>query len=295
MSAVTAEAIRTQILAGSYTDSYLNSDNVFTKEQYVRRRRYPSCEVIIVNPQGTEETPDKTSRLYGFEIRLFTKNLGDQSDENTTQTTVESTIIAQIESLTLQDHRVIFESKLWTRQQYQRDGDHPAYLLSTLKVQVRQVSTATMPQTGTLTFINGSSSVDNPPGSNTTFAAFNVDISEGYTGTEENVTSSPRGFGVPIHYTGHFRGKFICDIAVVAADIGSTGDKLNKLMTLRSTGEKPEMVYTWTEKTNVTTPSTITETIKLELDTLQRRYISGQNVIYRVVADIIEPSTVTVS
>lgn len=295
MSVVSSEQIRTQILAGSYTDNYLNTDNVFTKPQYPTRRRYPSCEVIITTPQGTEETPDKTSRIYGFEVRLYTKNLGDQSDELTTQTTVESTIIAQIESLTLQDHRIVFESKLWSREQFQRDGSHPAYTVSILRVQVRQVTSATMPQTGTLTFINSSSSVDNPPGSNYSFTAINVDISEGYTGVDESVTTSPRGFGVPIYYTGHFRGKFICDIIVAATDIGSTGEKLNKIMTLRSTGEKPEMVYTYTEKTNTTSPSTITETVKLELDTLQRRYISGQNVVYRVIADLIEPSTITIS
>jgi len=293
--AVTADAIRTQILAGSYTDSYLNSDNVFTKEQYVTRRRYPSCEVIITTPQGTEESLERTTKIYGFEVRLFTKNLGDQQDENTTQTTVENTIIAQLESLVLQDHRITFESKLWSRQQFQRDGAHPAYLLSVLKVQVRQVISATMPQTGTLTFIVASSSVDNPPAGNITFNAVNVDISEGYTGVDEKVTTSPRGFGIPIHYTGHFRGKFICDIIVAASDIGSTGEKLNKIMTLRSNGEKPELVYTWTEKTNTTSPSTITETVKMKLDTLTRRYISGQNVTYRVMADLIEPSTITVT
>jgi hypothetical protein len=295
MSAVTADQIRTQILAGSYTNNYLNADNVFTKPQYQTRRRYPSCEVIITTPQGTEETLDKTSRIYGFEVRLYTKNIGDQSDELTTQTATESTIITQIESLTLQDHRITFESKLWSREQFQRDGAHPAYTVSVLKVQVRQVTSATLPQTGTLTFIVASSSVDNPPAGNYSFAAYNVDSSEGYTGVDENVTTSPRGFGVPIHYTGHFRGKFICDIVVAATDIGSTGEKLNKIMTLRSTGEKPEMVYTYTEKTNTTSPSTITETVKLELDTLQRRYITGQNVIYRVIADIIEPSTITVT
>lgn len=295
MSVVTVDQIKTQILTGTYPANTIISDNVFTKEQYVRRRRYPSCEIIVTSPQGNQQTKSETTTVFAFEVRYYTKNLGDQTDEISTQNSVETEILSKLDSLTLQDHRVVFQSKIWRREQYQRDGDTPAYLLSVLKVDVRRVNAPTITLDGALTFILSGSEVDSPPAGNYAFDAFDVDIQEGYTGVKESVSTSPNGFAVPIHYTGQFGGRFICSIIVKTADFGSTGEKLNKLMTLQSTGEKPEANFTWTNKTNITTPATITETIRLEIDSIQRLYRKDQNVIVRVFADIMTPSTITAS
>lgn len=296
MAAVTPTQIVNQILAGTFPDGTLNSNNVFTYEQYVRRRRYPSCEVIITTPVSTEETQEKTNTIYSFEVRYYNKNLGQQTDEISTVKSVEDVILTQLESLTLQDHKIVFESKIWNRQQYQRDGDHPAYIVSVLKVTVRQVKLSTATQEGTLTFKLSGSTVDNPPASDYIYVQVNnVDITEGYRGTQESVSTSPRGFAVPIHYTGSFNGKIVIDFSIGAADIGSTGDKLNKLMTLQSSGEKPEVKFTYGDKTNATTPQNMTETVFIKVDKIQRLYRTTENVVFRLYGDVIVPSTITVS
>ena len=77
--------------------------------------------------------------------------------------------------------------------------------------------------------------------------------------------------------------------------MGTTGDKLNKLITLRSTGEKPDVKLVYTNKTGGESPSTITETFIVEPDTLQRLYRYQDTVVYRLTATVTTPSTITVS
>jgi len=60
-------------------------------------------------------------------------------------------------------------------------------------------------------------------------------------------------------------------------------------------GEKPIVEFQYVNKSNDGTPSTITETIELELDTLSRLYIHNNNVIYRIIATIRKPSTIVVT
>ena len=61
----------------------------------------------------------------------------------------------------------------------------------------------------------------------------------GYRNIPEKYTSS----NVPKYYAGNFEGRLICNVPIKAADLGSTGDKLNKLITLRSIGETPDVTF----------------------------------------------------
>ena len=71
---------------------------------------------------------------------------------------------------------------------------------------------------------------------------------------------------------------------------------MNKIYALGGTnnaGEKQEITFIYTNKTADDTPSTITETVKLEIDEIVRNYAHADQLRYRVIGTLIEPSTIT--
>ena len=291
MAVATAESIKTQILAGTYPAGTIEDGNVFDYVQYEKRRRYPSCEITTVQPESTTQTKKSTEISVTFEIKYFVKNLGLRSDSITTQKSVEDVIRTQIEAMTLQDHKVVLESKIWQREQIGKFGaDFPPYMVSTLRVVVRQVTPSTAAADGVLVFKKTGSSVDSAPAADYQYTeVFDVDISEGYRDIQEKYVGS----NVPLHYAGDFIGNLICNIPIKTSDLGNTGDKLNQLIRLRTTGEKPEVKFVYTNKTGGESPSTITETFIVEPDTLQRLYRYQDTVVYRLTATITSPSTIS--
>mgnify|MGYP000916302010 CR=1 FL=1 len=73
MAVATAESIKTQILAGTYPSGTIETGNVFDYVQYEKRRMYPSCEVVTIQPESTVETKKTTETSVGFEIRYYIK------------------------------------------------------------------------------------------------------------------------------------------------------------------------------------------------------------------------------
>ncbi|GAG17557.1 unnamed protein product, partial [marine sediment metagenome] len=256
--------IKTQLEAGTYPDDTLSSDNIFDYAQYEGRRRYPSCEIETVQPESTNETKKSTETTVAFEIRYFVRNLGIRTDEIASQKLVEDVIMAQMESMTLQDHKVVFESKTWKREQVNKAPSHPAYTVSILRVTIRQVTTTTATADGTLKFILAGSTVDSAPAGDYTYTnVFNVDLKVGYRDIEEGHV----GTNLIKHFAGHITGNFIASIMVKSGDLGTTGDKLNKMPKLTTLGEKP--VYQF-EYANLTSDSsTITNTFDCEVDSVQ--------------------------
>jgi len=292
MAVATAETIKTQILTGTYPENTINANNVYDYEQYDKRRRYPSCEVWTTQPESTIESKKTTETTVGFEIRYYVKNLGLRSAQITSQKDVEAEIMRVIEAMTLQDNKVVLESKVWARNQVGRfGGNFPSYVVSILRITVRQVIPSTATADGVLVF-KTDSGVDNDPGSDYTYSeVFDVDMIGGYRNIPEKYTSS----NVPKYYAGNFEGRLICNIPVKAADLGTTGDKLNKLITLRSIGETPDVDFVYTNKTGGASPSTITETFTVKPESLQRLYRYQDTVVYRFIGVISAPSAITVS
>ena len=164
MAVATAASIQAHLIGATYPEGTLSKNNIFDYEQYTTRRRYPSCEVITTQPESTVETKKSTDTTIAFEINYYDKNLGLRTDDVSTQREVENVIRARMETMVLQDYKIVLESKTWSRQSVQRDGSHPAYLVSTLKITVRQVNVTVMPVDGVLKFIdNGSTVPDNQP------------------------------------------------------------------------------------------------------------------------------------
>ena len=293
MAVKTADDIKTQILTGTYPENTINNDNVFDYEQYDKRRRYPSCEVWTTQPESTQETKKTTETIVGFEIRYYVKNLGIRSSQITSQKDVEAEISRVISLMTLQDHKVVFESKIWARQQVGKFGvDFPSYIVSVLKISVRQITPSTATADGVLKFIKTGSNVDNAPASDYTYTeVFDVDITSGYKSIPENYAGSH----VPVHFAGNFTGRLICNIPIKTADLGSTGDKLNQLIRLRSVGEAPDLKFEYSNKTGGESPDTITETFIVKPESLQRLYRYQDTVVYRFTATISTPSVITTS
>ena len=210
MAVATAATIQAHLLGGTYPEGTLDANNIFDYEQYTTRRRYPSCEVITTQPESTVETKKSTDTTIAFEINYYDKNLGLRTDDVSTQREVENVIRARMETMVLQDYKVVLESKTWSRQSVQRDGSHPAYLVSTLKITVRQVNVTVMPVDGVLKFIdNGSTVPDNQPTQDYIYTnVFDVDLQSGYRDIEEGYTGS----NIPRHFAGHIQGRFICNI-----------------------------------------------------------------------------------
>lgn len=288
MAVATAATIQAHLLGGTYPESTLDANNIFDYEQYTTRRRYPSCEVITTQPESTVETRRSTDTTVAFEIRYYDKNLGLRTDDVSTQREVENAITARMETMVLQDYKIVFESKTWSRQSVQRDGGHPAYLVSTLKITVRQVNVVEMPVDGVLKFKYDGSLVDNNPNVDYTYTnVFDVDLQSGYRDIEEGYTGS----NIPRHFAGHIQGRFICNIMVKNADLGTTGDKLNKMPLLKSNGEKPEIKFEYTDKT--ADEVTITNTFTAEPESVQMMYKTSDAVVFRLIARLISDNIIT--
>jgi hypothetical protein len=281
MVVATAATIKTQLVAGTYPSNTLSEDNIFDFPQYEARRKYPSCEVETVQPESTTETKRSTEVATAYEIRYFTRNIGARTDEVAAQKTVEDVIMTQMESMTLQDHKVVLESKTWARSQVNKAPGHPSYTVSVLKITIRQITTTTATADGTLTFILANSNVANAPGANYTYSnVFDVDLKAGYRTIEEGYVGS----NIPKKFAGHLQGSFICSIMVKAADLGSTGDKLDEMTKLLSTGEKPTYQFTYVGKTS--DESTITNTFTCEVDSVDMKYSTRDGVVFQLIAKL---------
>ena len=286
----TATTIKTQLEGGTYPDNTLSSDNIFDYAQYESRRKYPSCEVETIQPESTTETKRSTEISTTYEIRYFVRNLGIRTDEITNQKLVEDVIMAQMESMVLQDHKVVLESKTWKREQVNKAPGHPAYTVSTLRISVRQITVTTATADGTLTFILANSNVANPPAANYTYTnVFDVDLKSGYRDIEEGYVGS----NIPKHFAGHLQGNFICSIMVNSTDVGSTGEKLDEMTKLLSTGQKPTYQFTYVNKT--ADESTITNTFDCEVESVQMQYSTRDGVVFRLIAKLITDVSVVIS
>jgi len=290
MAQATASTIKTQLEAGSFPADTLSADNIFDYEQYEGRRRYPSCEIMTVQPESTNETKKSTDVTIGYEIRYYTRNLGIRTDEVASQKSVEDVIMTQMESMTLQDHKVTFESKVWSRNQINKSPSHPAYTISILRITVRQITTTTATADGTLTFVLIGSTVDSAPGANSTYTnIFDVDLQGGYRTIEEGYTGS----NIPKHFAGHIQGRFIASIMVKTADMGTTGDKVNNMDKLTTLGEKPKYKFIYTNKTS--NSGIITSTFTCEVESTNIRYTTNDGVIFRLIAKLITDIAVVIT
>jgi len=290
MAVATAATIKTQLEAGVYPDNTLSVDNIFDYAQYDARRKYPSCEIETVQPESTAETKKSTEISTSYVVRYFVRNLGVRTDEIANQKLVEDVIMAQIESMVLQDHKVVFEGKTWKREQVNKTPSHPAYTVSTLTISVKQVTTTTATADGVLKFILAGSTVDSAPAGDYTYTnVFDVDLKAGYHDVEEGHT----GTHLVKHFAGHIAGNFIGSIMVNSADLGTTGDKLNKMPKLTTFGEKP--IYRFEYTNNTSDESTITNVFDCEIDSVQMQYSTREGVVFRLIAKLITDVTVTIS
>jgi len=293
MATPNPSSIKAILDLGVYPEDTISSENIY---DYLRPRKiYPSIEIEMSKPEGKTETQEKTQKGYTFLIHLLYKQLGLGSDEIGKITLIEDQIVILLNAATLGDHKVVNEIFDWTREQ--PDKAHPFFYRSTLRLVISRITeTSASTPDGILTFLLSGSTVDSPPPGNKTYMnVYDVEISEGYRDVEEMVTSNPDGSHIPVRFASRFVGRFIGNFHLDSADIGTTGEKLNRLKDILSLGEKPEAKFTYTNKdSNSPTPSTITETFTLMIDELSRMYTTGDLTKYRLLAKLVKPSTIIV-
>tara|TARA_R110002126_G_scaffold184639_1_gene333066 strand:- start:382 stop:972 length:591 start_codon:yes stop_codon:yes gene_type:complete len=196
--------------------------------------------------------------------------------------------MARMETMVLQDHKIVMESKSWTRQSVQRDGSHPAYLVSSLKILVREITKSSLTLDGVLAIqqIDGVNAA-------ITFDCFDTTIDEGFRQISEQVAANPNLKLVGVHYPGGFNGTFMTNIVVKAADIGTATQDLNQLIALNGNGFQKEIKLQYTDKTNIEVPNTITEVVYINATSLQRLYRFNDNTVFRLMGQLTKPSTIS--
>lgn len=293
--AITVTSIVTLLQGGTYPIGALPTTSIYDYPQPELRRRYPSCEVVIDTPESTESTQKATNTTYGFKIIYYNKILGAGSTTVANQKSVEDQIKSIMESATLEDPNIILETKSWSRQIVQAHGTVPRYAMSTLTVRVRNILISNRPSNALLTFDLSNSSVTNPPAGNYTYTeVYDASIIYGYNSVDELVTTNPIGDGVPIRFRGKFSGRVIFNIYVKPNDFGSTGDKLNKINTLLSGGEKPEVGLIF-QAYDASSPTrhTISTTFRINIDEIQQIANFNDNQVFRIIGTITRPPTIT--
>jgi len=290
MAVATTATIKTQLVAGSYADDTLDTNNIFDYIQYDGRRKYPSCDIETHQPESTIETKKSTDTTVGFKIRYYQRNLGERGDEVAAQKAVEGVILTQMERMVLQDHKIVFESKQWTREQINRTPNHPSYLVSTLTIVIRQINATTAVADGTLKFVKVGSTVDSAPASDYTYTnVYDVDFTTGYRDVEMKYTGS----NIPFHFAGDLNSRFIANIHVKTADMGTTGEKVNNMDKLTSLGEHPRFKFEYVNETD--NEGTITNTFTCLVESSNFVYRTGDAVVFRVIAKLITDVTVVMS
>jgi len=289
MAVPTPSDIKAILDAGVYPEDTISNENIY---DYIRpRKMYPSIEIEMTKPQGKSETQEKILKGYTFQIHLYYKQLGLGSDEIGNITLIEDQIVLLLDAATLGDHKVTNESFSWVREH--PDSAHPFFYVSTLSLIISRVTEFLETPDGVLKFILSGSTVDSPPSSDYTYTnVYNTEISEGYRDVEEMVSSNPDGSHIPVRFAARFTGRFIANIHITKDDIGSTGEKINKLKDILASGEKPMAQFLYTNKDSTTPPSTISETLFLMIDEIQRRYNTEDLTVFRVLAKLTKPSTI---
>ena len=274
---------------GTYS-KFMPIEHIFDYEQIPERRLYPSIEVVST-PNSLRSDKRRDELNSTFEIRIYIKRKGIMSDEIAQLEEFELEVNDLIQNATLQDYRILFETHDWSRKD---QLTAPSYIVSTLKVRVSQVLASSIEQDGVLVFdVSESDNLETAPTADYQYLqVFDTEIGDGYTSVDEAVTKNNDR---PVHFSGIYGGTFITNVMVGFDDVGSTADKLNKMNTLSSNGEKPELAFIHTDKDNSVDLNTITDAVFVEVDTVTRMYKTNEGVVFRVLGKTTRPGTLTIA
>lgn len=290
--AISTDSILAALKAGTYTLDTLSVNNFFKTQQPEKRRRYPSVE-LLETPLGNTATQEKRDFIRRFDIRLFMALRGGattgQEDEISSLEILESEVLTVMEATTLGEHKVTIEDKRWQRS-YFNEGLRP-YIMSILTITVRQITGISKTPDGILVFDLSNSEGDNLPLADYTYSqTFNTTISDGYKHIQEYTNEDAN----PKDYTGGFDGTLITHIRVSSSDFGATTDKLNQIRLPQANGELPTVGFIYTNKDQTTPTSvTITELLKGSVSKIDRLYTVGDNTVFRILCNLVQPSTIS--
>lgn len=295
MAVPTPQSIKAILVAGlpfSVTD--LTEDRIYITEQPEKRRRFPSIEIVEDDSrESTNETNEKTEFIKNFKVVLYVKVIGGQSGDNQDEVSVvqslEDEVYDLLDAATLGDHKIVAENKSWGRKEFK--DKTPFYTRSVLSITVRNVYTPTLTPDGVLTFDVSESQADNLPASDYIYTnVFNVEIDDGYRDIDEFSNASPN----PNRFAGGFRGTFIANVHARDDDLGTTADKLNKMVALRSNGEKPVLGFDYKDvDADHPTGDLFHSRFQITVDRVQKLFVSNDMTVFRIIGKLLAPADVT--
>lgn len=265
----------------------VQSSYIFPYAQVETRRIYPSIEVVLNQPESTTRTDELDSTSYSFEIRVYQRRKGTLADEITFFDAIEPLIVTVLTSTPLQDHRIILESKNWSRE------DDNLYAVSIIGVKIVQITKPTSTVDATLTFKVSGSDVSNAPALDRTYLCFNTEAYGGYGTAEYGVTGADNA--IPVQFSTTYRSYFSTNVIVQVGDIGSTSDMLDQINKLKANMEHQIARLVYTNKTNTESPSQINNDVKVIINEVRFLYPQDQNVVFRVIGRFTQLPTLTIS
>lgn len=116
---------------------------LFTREQIPAQRRYPSVDVINVQPESTNQKVDVTDERNRFEVRVYIKLSRNDDSEINDLADIEKEIILQLEAALLADKQIVLEQKDWSRGNIKNNPLNVHGIQSTLTVTVLEKKSTT--------------------------------------------------------------------------------------------------------------------------------------------------------
>ncbi len=271
----------------------------YTKAVEVRKINTPERENVITHPMFFEKVDNFEItcryRLIGGDESLF-----DQAEEDIEDMCEEVERIVKTVYDPSQANGVYFTSSrrwgnddLLTGQQ----GEMQMELARTLYLQLSfldaRKSTSYKGYEMILAVDDSGTTADTKRGSDYTYTeAYNVTMQEGYRQIPELTVDTTNGIGVPLFFRGSFSGRFTFEIWAKEADLNTANiDSLDNIYKTQTNGESAEVALIHVVKDTGSTPSAVTATTVVRINSIEKISDVEQLVKWRLVGDIIKPTT----
>ena len=146
---------------------------------------------------------------------------------------------------------------------------------------------------GILVFDVSNSQGVNLPGQNYAYTeAYDVQIEQGYSLIEEQVSQHPAGSGIPVFFRGKYNGFMTCKIKIKKVDIGTNNtNALNRIFQPLVSNELPRVTFIWSETDTEVSPATYNTSNKLYVTRLKETHTTESISEWILQARIYQPST----
>lgn len=144
---------------------------------------------------------------------------------------------------------------------------------------------------GVLSFDTSASQGDAKPAADYIYTeAYDVQWTGGFRQIPELIDGTSSTDREAVYFTGGYGGRFNCMMKIKKADFTDSGtEQIPTLGELMTTGETPEVVFTWVQTNTEGTPATLTSSITMKMVSLEPAHDLDDLSKFRLVGEIIKP------